>query len=142
MDQPFTPELCQIADSAGIALYQTFTPQEASLFLRLKISEVEKLQRKGLISYIQLSTDTTGFFGIQLVNYLLNNIKGQNPSVPPPEPGQERILRIEEVVKLTGISRTTIWRKERRNDFPARVPLSSVTVGWRASEVAEWIRTR
>ncbi|MGL1959459.1 MAG: AlpA family phage regulatory protein [Colwellia sp.] len=142
MDQLFTPELCQIADNMGLALYQRFTPVEASLFLRCPLSDIINLQKKGRIEYIQITKEQTEFFGYQLLNYLLNNIKGQNLSSPPPESSQERILRIEEVVKLTGISRTTIWRKERTGDFPARVPLSSSIVGWRASDISNWIATR
>ena len=142
MDQPFTPELCNLADSMGIALYQQLSPLEASLFLRCKLSDIEELQKKGKIEYIQITKDQTAFFGYQLLNYLLNNIRGKTPSSPPPLPEQEQILRIEEVVKLTGISRTTIWRKEKTGDFPVRVPLTSCTVGWRASEIEEWIRSR
>ena len=54
----------------------------------------------------------------------------------------DRILRTPEVVKLTGLSRTTIWRRVRSGDFPAPVKLGSLasrSVGWRESEIEEWI---
>lgn len=53
-----------------------------------------------------------------------------------------RILRIGEVKSRTGLSRTTIWRKEKAGDFPARVRLGANSVGWPESEVEEWIEKR
>ena len=144
MDKPFTPNLCELADSMGISLYQRFTPIEASLFLRCPLVDLEKLQKKGNIEFIQITKDQTEFFGFQLLNYLLNSIQGSiTPTQPVPSaPSSERILRSKEVQDITGLSRTTIWRLERSGKFPARVPLSSSIVGWRASDIADWIKTR
>jgi len=141
MDKPFTPSLCELADSMGISLYQRFTPAEASLFLRCPLVDIEKLQRKGNIEFIQITKNHTEFFGFQLLNYLLNSIQGNitpTPSISTPE----RIIRSKEVQELTGLSRTTIWRLERSGKFPARVSLSSSIVGWRASDITHWITTR
>ena len=33
----------------------------------------------------------------------------------------DRILRIPEVVRITGLSKTTIWRRVKSGDFPAPV---------------------
>lgn len=54
----------------------------------------------------------------------------------------ERILRISEVRKVTGLARTTIWRLERERLFPARCKLGARSIGWLASEVSNWLRTR
>src|SRR5262249_48555906 len=54
----------------------------------------------------------------------------------------DRFLRSDEVLTRTGVSRTTIWRLERSGNFPARRRLSPNTVGWRESEVEEWIASR
>lgn len=54
----------------------------------------------------------------------------------------DRILRSNEVVSLTGLSRTTLWRLERTGDFPQRRRLSSFAVGWVLSEVLEWLDSR
>ena len=109
MNKPFTPNLCELANSMGIALYQRFTPVEASLFLRCPLIEIEKLQKKGNIEFIQITKSQTEFFGFQLLNYLLNSIKGHVVSAPPVS-SRERIIRSKEVQKLTGLSRTTVWR--------------------------------
>ena len=52
------------------------------------------------------------------------------------------ILRINEVVHLTGLSRVTIWRLEQEDMFPQRVSLSPRRVGWKQNEVMEWLDTR
>lgn len=53
-----------------------------------------------------------------------------------------RILRINEVAKQVGLSRTTIWRLERSQEFPPRRKLAPNAVGWLADEIEEWIRSR
>ena len=57
----------------------------------------------------------------------------------------ERIMRIPEVVQVTGLSRTTIWRRVKSGDFPAPVRLGSLatrSLGWRESEIRKWIESR
>ena len=56
---------------------------------------------------------------------------------------EDRILRIAEVLVLTGLSRATLYRLIESGDFPQPVRLGgrkSRGVGWRLSEVQEWIR--
>lgn len=53
-----------------------------------------------------------------------------------------RLLRADEVVRRTGLSRTTIWRKERDGEFPRRVKLGGNSVAWREKEVEKWISSR
>ena len=51
-------------------------------------------------------------------------------------------LRTPEVLKLTGLSNTTIWRMEARGDFPKRVKLGVRAVGWRVSDFEDWEKSR
>lgn len=53
-----------------------------------------------------------------------------------------RIIRMKEVTVRVGLSRTTIWRLERRFEFPARVQLSSHAVGYVEEEIDTWILSR
>lgn len=53
-----------------------------------------------------------------------------------------RLLRVDEVTDRTGLSRTTLWRKERAGEFPQRVKLGPNAVAWREEEVEEWIASR
>ena len=57
----------------------------------------------------------------------------------------DRILRTPEVVRITGLSKTTIWRRVKSGDFPPPVRLGSMetrSVGWREGEVERWIEGR
>jgi len=53
-----------------------------------------------------------------------------------------RVLRISNIIRLTGLSRTTIWRLEKKHNFPRRLRLSSNCVGWREDEILKWIESR
>jgi len=51
----------------------------------------------------------------------------------------ERSRRVEQRV---GLSRTAIYRLRLRGEFPAPIRLTPKTIGWRASEVTNWIDER
>ena len=53
-----------------------------------------------------------------------------------------RFLRIEEVMTRVGLSRPTIWRMERANDFPRRRQLGRNSVAWVEEEIEEWMASR
>jgi len=54
-----------------------------------------------------------------------------------------RILRFEAVqAKVGGLCRTTIWKLEKKGQFPKRRALTSKIVGWDEKEINEWIRSR
>ena len=50
----------------------------------------------------------------------------------------ERYLRLPEVLKITGFSRATLYRKIKAGTFPRQYRISERCCGWRASEVAIW----
>ncbi len=52
----------------------------------------------------------------------------------------DRILRIGTVLKLTGLSRSTLYRKVQRGEFPKQIKLSERCAGWRQSSVNAWMR--
>jgi len=103
---------------------------------------LQKLTRTHKISYIQVTSEQIDFFGFQLLEYLLKSVVTKSPSSDTATSSPERIVRAKELQELTGLSRTTLWRLERRGEFPDRVPLSGSSVGWRYSEVMEWMQTR
>ncbi len=53
-----------------------------------------------------------------------------------------KILRKPEVLNRTGLSHVTIWRLEKKGDFPQRVKLGARAVGWIESDIEKWIETR
>lgn len=54
----------------------------------------------------------------------------------------ERLIRRPEVLRLTGLSRTSMYRLIEKQDFPRPVSLSAKTVAWPASQVNAWIAAR
>jgi prophage regulatory protein len=63
-------------------------------------------------------------------------------------PGQLRIIRLKQVIELTGLSRSTIYDvmnpKSTRYDpdFPKSIQLTQGTVGWVYTEVEQWIENK
>lgn len=60
---------------------------------------------------------------------------GRSASVP-------AILRRPEVERITGLSRSTIYRLIGKNEFPKPVRLSSNAVGWRSEDILAWVNSR
>lgn len=55
---------------------------------------------------------------------------------------QPRLIKRPEVQRLTGLSRTGIYDRVRRGEFPAPVSLGGSAVAWVESEVSAWIQAR
>ena len=53
-----------------------------------------------------------------------------------------RFIRLPEVLHLTGLSRSTVYRMEGRGDFPKRRQLGAGSVGWNYGEVIAWMEAR
>jgi len=54
---------------------------------------------------------------------------------------EQAILREKDVIRFVGLSRTSIWRKERAGLFPARVRLGGGrAVGWLRADLEAWAR--
>lgn len=54
----------------------------------------------------------------------------------------EKLIRIDEVLKLIPVSKSTIGRMRKEPEFPKSVPISKRTVGWKESEIIAWINSR
>lgn len=54
----------------------------------------------------------------------------------------DRIVKEAERKKITSISRSQAFQLERKNQFPKRVRLSKMSVGWRLSELLAWVESR
>lgn len=51
----------------------------------------------------------------------------------------DQMIRIRKVRELSGLSTSSIWRREQEGSFPRRRHLGRKAVGWLMSEVLEWI---
>lgn len=54
----------------------------------------------------------------------------------------DRIIRLPELLRITGVSKTTTYRWCALSLFPRPISLGPSSVGWRESEVREWIESR
>lgn len=52
---------------------------------------------------------------------------------------KDRLLSEKEVLAVTGLGRTTLWRMQNEGAFPMRVRRGKRGVAWRESAVTEWI---
>lgn len=64
-------------------------------------------------------------------------------AAPPRVPGQPapsaRLLRIQEVMHITGFGKSTIYAKISDGTFPKPIKISQRAVAWRLSEIEAWI---
>lgn len=57
-------------------------------------------------------------------------------------PAVRNFLRLPQVIRLTGLAKSTIYRLAACGDFPAQVKLGPRTSAWVADEVERWIADR
>lgn len=55
---------------------------------------------------------------------------------------QKRLLKLKELLVITGLSRASIYRLEHLGKFPKRVRLSERAVAWHEEDVQQWIDSR
>ena len=53
-----------------------------------------------------------------------------------------RLIRLNEVLVMTGLSRAGMYRSIDKQQFPSQVPIGDRAVAWVESEVQDWILDR
>lgn len=53
-----------------------------------------------------------------------------------------RILRPKQLEAYLSLSKTTIWRMQKEEDFPKKVRLSQRAVGWLESDILLWLEKK
>jgi predicted DNA-binding transcriptional regulator AlpA len=51
------------------------------------------------------------------------------------------IIRIEQVVKMTGLARSTVYKYIKEWDFPLPITLTGTCKGWLEAEISHWLAT-
>jgi len=51
----------------------------------------------------------------------------------------DKFLRLRQVIEITGLKRTQIYRYMRAGEFPRQIKIGHASVAWLASEIDEWI---
>ena len=53
----------------------------------------------------------------------------------------DRFVRLPEVITMTGLSESTIRRKEKTGQFPIHERLGPNAIAWRESELSKWMES-
>ena len=56
--------------------------------------------------------------------------------------GRIRLLRLAQVISLTGLGKTKIYDLQAEGSFPMRVQITAHAVGWVEEEVQAWLARR
>ena len=59
-----------------------------------------------------------------------------------PKPGPIRLLRLAQVLNVTGLGKTKIYELQSEGTFPMRVQITDHSVGWVEAEVQTWLARR
>jgi prophage regulatory protein len=52
----------------------------------------------------------------------------------------DRLLKLPEVIQVTGLSKSGIARKEKAGEFPRRIKLGARSVAWSETEINAWVQ--
>lgn len=55
---------------------------------------------------------------------------------------ENRILRLPQVIELTGFSRSSIYSMMQDGDFPLSIKLGKRAVGWKEEDINKWVNSR
>jgi len=53
-----------------------------------------------------------------------------------------KILRLPQVKDLTGLGRSTIYKKMADNTFPTKISLGARAVGWLEADIKLWVENQ
>ena len=54
---------------------------------------------------------------------------------------EKRLLRIDEVLEMVGISKSVLYEMIGREQFPRPVRISLRAVGWRQRDIDDWLES-
>lgn len=53
-----------------------------------------------------------------------------------------KILRFKQVQQIIPLSRSSIWRRTKKDTFPKPISLGGNAVGWLEKDITEWIESQ
>ncbi|RFP11866.1 AlpA family transcriptional regulator [Duganella sp. BJB475] len=53
-----------------------------------------------------------------------------------------RLIRLKEVLRICGMSRSTLYNNIKERQFPEPIRISARSVAWLQSEVQEWVELK
>ena len=69
-----------------------------------------------------------------------SNEKDESPNEKKESP--HFFIRLPDVMRTTGLSRSTIYYRMDQGTFPRQVKIGVSAVGWLENEIQDWVRTR
>ncbi|WP_159832320.1 AlpA family transcriptional regulator [Novosphingobium sp. TCA1] len=54
-------------------------------------------------------------------------------------PTNDRLIRLNDVLHITGLSRSTLYRKIDEGSFPKQIRIAARCTAWRESDVIAWV---
>lgn len=81
-------------------------------------------------------------YDVQQPNYeqIKELVQNETPSLRPTSPND--LIRREEVINMTGLSRSTIYTLMKNSEFPLSLKLSERSVAWRRGDIQNWINDK
>lgn len=134
-----------IANDIGLKLHERYDLEAAARIIDCGETEVIKLVQDHRLPKLNTPSRGFKFLGLHLLRFLCDDAGMSNASSATNKslsPTIDKIFNSHEVISIVGLSRSSIDREERKNNFPKRIQLTSRRVGWRQSEVLEWLNTR
>jgi prophage regulatory protein len=88
------------------------------------------------------SVSDAGAFMQRCKHPSLNPVQAEGGKVLSLPTGPIRILRLGQVLALTGLRKTTIYALQSKGRFPMRVQITQHSVGWVEGDVQRWLAVR
>ncbi|MGF1789796.1 AlpA family transcriptional regulator [Photobacterium profundum] len=54
----------------------------------------------------------------------------------------KKLITLKEVIALTGLSRSTIYKYISTREFPQQIPIGERSVRWEDGEIQSWIKKK
>ena len=54
---------------------------------------------------------------------------------------EPRLLRLQDVMEITSLSKSTIYRKEKSGKFPKRLNCGGNMIRWNSFDISKWIES-
>lgn len=129
-------KLREVAHDMEVALYRRYSEGEAAEILGISESELADLRKQERIAYLSISEKAVGFFGYQVLTYLLecivepsaNKQTAQATAESKAQPtisADAELISVDDTLALMGIGRTKLYELLNANE------IESVKIGRR-----------
>ena len=105
-----------LAAESGVPLYRRYGEAEAADIVGVSPADMRQLRQSGKIAFLRLTNEKVGYFGFQLLDYLLDAItRGTEaasepaPAPTPTAPPDALLLSVPDAAARLGISRSKLY---------------------------------